>query len=207
MTAGRLVDPDAADQCAKPFRVLCHELGIDGDLAPAVLYRREILHTIVHDRLVQPFKPCATHLHVSRSPDEYWDQLVECAMDGAAKGARRRVDIFQGGPEPFHQRDTTFCRQHTIRLGDGLDLTDRLFQPYTGKRGSAPAVCVCTKPRLKSPSMTARHRSCPSEESGACRPSHSRRFDHHRLVCLAIKPCLATTGREGGLQDRGHPKT
>ena len=164
MTAGRLVDPDAADQCAKPFRVLCHELGIDGDLAPAVLYWREILHTIVHDRLVQPFKPCATHLHVSRSRDEYWDQLVECAMDGAAKGARRRVDIFQGGPEPFHQRDTTFCRQHTIRLGDGLDLTDRLFQPCAGKRGSAPAVCVCTKPRLKSPSMTARHRSCPSEE-------------------------------------------
>jgi hypothetical protein len=73
-------------------------IGHSDRVHPAVLYWRKILHTIVHDRLVQPFKPCATHLHVSRSRDEYWDQLVERAMDGAAKGARRRVDIFQGGP-------------------------------------------------------------------------------------------------------------
>ena len=71
MTAGWLVDPDAADQCAKPFRVLCHELGIDGDLAPAVLDRLEILHTIVHHRLEEPVEPCAPRFHVGRSGNQY----------------------------------------------------------------------------------------------------------------------------------------
>ena len=45
---------------------------------------------------------------------------------------RAPVDVSissRGGPEPFHQRNTTFCRQRAIPLGDGLDLTDRLFQP------------------------------------------------------------------------------
>jgi len=53
---------------------------------------------IVHDRLEQPFKPCAPRHHVSRSRNQYRDQLVECAMDGTAKGARRGVDIRQSWP-------------------------------------------------------------------------------------------------------------
>jgi hypothetical protein len=44
-------------------------------------------------------------------------------------------------------------------------------QPYACARNLA----------LKSPLMAARHRSCPSEKSGAYRPSHSLSFDHHRL--------------------------
>jgi hypothetical protein len=98
VTAGWLVDPYAPDQCAKSLRVFVHELGIDGDRAPTVLDQREILHAIVHDRLEQPFKPCTTRHHVSRSRNQYRDQLVECAMDGTAKGARRGVDIRQSWP-------------------------------------------------------------------------------------------------------------
>ena len=151
VTSGWLVDPYPPDHAAKPLRVFLHELGVDGDLSPSILDWREVLHAIVHDCLKQPFEPCAPRFHVNRRRDQYRDHIIERVVDDPAKDARGRVDVLQGRPKSFNKRDDSLSCKFPIRLGDGLDLADRLFEPLAGQGGAAPAVGVGTKPRLKSP--------------------------------------------------------
>jgi hypothetical protein len=151
VTAGWLLDPSPPDRCAKSLRVFIYELGIDGDLAPSIFDWRQVLHAIVHDCLEQPFEPGAPCRHVSWSRDQYRDQIVERAVDDTAKRARGRVDVLQGRPNAFEKRDDSFSGKHGIRLGNGRDFSDRLFQPLASQARAAPTVGTVTEPRLKNP--------------------------------------------------------
>ena len=135
----RVIRPRVPDQIEVAVGVQIDERRKDRDLAETIGYRAEIVDAVVVDRRAQPLQPVRPRLLVGWSLDQDRHQILERPVYRVAEGARRRIDMLEGRPDPLGQCDHTFGCCDRVGAVDRPDLRVRRSQPFDGLRRAAPA--------------------------------------------------------------------
>ena len=78
-------------------------------------------------RLEESFEPRDARLLVGRRAGDNGHQLRNHVVDGRADGARRAVDVFQGGRDTFEKLDRALGPEQRIDARDQRDLGEGLL--------------------------------------------------------------------------------
>src|ERR1043165_249573 len=97
------VGPGGAKQAKEAVRPARGNLNGTAQLPPSVLDERQVINTVVLNRLPEAIEPLVARLSICRRLNRDRQQFLLRPVHRAAESSRRSVDILEGRPDPLHQ--------------------------------------------------------------------------------------------------------
>ena len=148
---GRKRQPRDADQTIRPCG---GDVAGATQLAPVVgepLDVRDLVRAVCFE---EPFEPGGPRSLVRWRSDDHGHEFRDGVIDGRADGARRAVDVLQGGRDTLEERNRALRAENRLDARDQRDLGHGLLQ--TSNRWlRLPPKCVTPESRLEPPRVTA----------------------------------------------------
>jgi len=120
--------------------------------------------------LEEPFEPGGPRSLVRRRSDDHGHEFRDGVIDGRADGARRAVDVLQGGRDTLQERDRALRAENRLDARDQRDLGDGLL-PASNRWLRLPPECVTPESRLEALQVTAGLRHVRRRNSIALSPA------------------------------------
>ncbi len=152
------VGPGGPKQAKEAVRPARGNLNGTAQLPPSVLDERQVINTVVLNRLPEAIEPLVARLSICRRLNRDRQQFLLRPVHRAAESSRRSVDILEGRPDPLHQGHDTIAGNHRLCSGDAFDLRDGLLQALASEMGTPPSECPVTKPAFEFPRVCGGHR-------------------------------------------------